>query len=371
MSEMIKMMELTSSQNYVNSIEGKAKNDLINEILERAYAYLKGSQLKQLNVTLNECFEGYEIFVDNKLDTDENYQETNETILYTFLSTKKIEGASKRTIGYYRSTLEKFFEYVDCPLADVETEKIREYLNWKQSLNNCSNTTLDNIRRVLSTFFNFCLDEGIIQINPMRRVKKIKSTKVVKKAFDDLEIEAMREYLSQMPTKSHYEKLLKLRDRALFELLLSSGIRIHECVNLNKNDLDLNTNSFKVLGKGNKERICYFSPKAKYHLTKMFNFKPQKKYAKHDNPALFINYRTGGRLGINAIERRLREMGAVLEIEVHPHKFRRTFATNLIRKEVPIEQVKEMMGHANMDTTMIYTVLDQEQIKMNHNKYSG
>lgn len=357
--------------NTINALQGEAKNNLINEILERASMYLKGSQLMDLNRILNDCFEGYEIFVDTHGLRDENYNETNRNILDAFIATKKIEGTSPRTRQYYFSVLLKLLDWADCPLPDMDTEKIREYLNYAQSLNNCSNTTLDNIRRVLSTFFVFCLDEGYIQINPMRRIKKIKSQKQVKKAFTDLEVEAMREYLSSMPKNTEYRKLMKLRDRALFELLLSSGIRIAECVSLNKSDIDLNTSSFKVVGKGNKERICYFSPKAKYHLKKLLEFKPHKKYAEFDEPALFINYKARARLPVTSIERRFREMGNQLNIECYPHKFRRTFATNLIKKEVPIEQVKEMMGHANMDTTMMYTVLDQEQIKMNHNKYSG
>lgn len=365
------MIELTTPHSITENLQFKAKNDLITEILEQAQHYLKGSQLMELNRTLNECFDKYEIFVDNKLNADENFEETNKSILETFLNTKKIEGASPRTISYYKSTMVKLLEYINCPLADIETEQIREYLNYVQSINDCSNATLDNIRRVFSTFFNFCVDEGFIQLNPMRRIKKIKSDKKIKKAFTDLELEKLRDHLARMPEKTEYQKLLKLRDRALFELLLSSGIRIGECVQLNKNDLNMTTCSFKVFGKGAKERICYFSPKAKYYLEKLFDYKPKKKYAKHDNPALFLNYRTASRMGVNAIERRLREIGRETDIRVHPHKFRRTFATELIRKEVPIEQVKQMMGHTNIDTTMIYTVLDQEQIKMNHNRYAG
>lgn len=366
------MIDNTINSNYINAIQGKAKNDLIESIIEKASIYLKGSQLMNLNKTLNECLEGYEVFIDNNLGRDENYNETSKIILENFISTKKIEGASERTLSYYHSTIIKMLNWADAPLADITTEMIREYLNYAQSLNDCSNATLDNIRRVLSTFFNFCLDEGYIQINPMRRIKKIKSTKVVKKAYTDWELEALREHLSELPTHTEYFKLLKLRDRALFELLLSSGIRIQECVNLNCNDLDFNNLSFKVLGKGNKERICYFSQTAKYHLTKLIEYQPKNKnYLLENNGPLFISYKSGERLGINGVERRFRELGKEIGIAAHPHKFRRTFATNLIKKEVPIEQVKEMMGHSNMDTTMIYTVLDQDQIKMNHNRYSG
>ena len=364
-------MNTLTQSNTINTLQGKAKNDLIEQILERASMYLKGSQLMDLNRILNECLDGYEVFVDTIEVIDENYNETNKNILDTFISTKKVEGASPRTLHQYFTALIKLLKWADCPISDMDTEKMREYLDYAQKLNNCSNVTLDNIRRILSTFFVFCLDEGYIRVNPMRRIKKIKSTKQVKKAFTDLELERLREYISSLPSRTEYQKLLKLRDRALFELLLSSGIRVSECANLNKDDLDLTSKSFKVLGKGSKERMCYFSSKAKYHLEKLLNFKHSRKYGKKDHPALFVSYKNGSRLTVHAIERRLREIGKILDIDCHPHKFRRTFATTLIRKEVPIEQVKEMMGHANMDTTLIYTVLDQDQIKMNHNKYTG
>lgn len=358
------------SQNaaVVNELQAKAKNDLTNEILEKASIYLKGTQLMELNKILNDVLDGYEIFVDNKLDFNKNYAEDNQTILDHFISTKKVEGVSPRTIEYYYTTLVKLLDYIDCPIADVEADLIREYLGYHQKLNNCSNTTSDNIRRVFSSFFGFCNDEGFVQRNPMRKVKKIKSTKKVKKAFTDIELEEMRDYINHMPERTKVQKYIKLRNNALFELLLSSGVRIKECVALNKEDINFDNRSFLVLGKGDKERVCYFSVKCAHRLKKLLDFNPPKQYRKSD--ALFVG-KAGGRWGINGIERFIREMGNELGIEAHPHKFRRTFATNLIRKEVPIEQVREMMGHSNLDTTMIYTVIDQEQVKMNHNKYSN
>lgn len=364
-------MSVLSDHNTIDALQGKAKNDLIEEILSRASNYLRGSQLMDLNRILNDCFEGYEIFVDKGLGIDENYAETNKNILDAFVSTKKVEGLSPRTIEYYFKTTIKFIEWIDMPLSDVTPDKVREYFSYYQGINNCTNTTLDNTRRVFSTFFAFCQDEGYIRTNPMRRVKKIKSQKQIKKPFEDIEIERMREYLSQMPSKTHYQKIKRIRDRALFELLLSSGIRISECTSLNKNDLDMEDNSFRIIGKGNKERVCYFSMTAKYWLQQLLNYELPEKYTYPDNQALFINYRLGCRLDKNSIERNIRNMGNYLGIVAYPHKFRRTFATNLIRKEVPIEQVRDLMGHTNIDTTMIYTVLDQAQIKMNHNRYSG
>lgn len=365
---------LYTPHTITENMQFKAKNDLINEILEVAQTYLKGSQLMELNRTLHECFNGYEIFVDNKLNLDENYEENNKTILTQFLHTKQVEGASPRTVDYYRTVLERFLEYLAISLPNVDADLIREYLQQYQKKNDCSNTTLDNIRRVFSSFFTFCQDEGFLHVNPMRRVKKIKSPKKRKKAFTDIELEAMREYLNDLPKTTDRLQLIRLRDKAIFEVLLSSGVRVQELVNINREDIDMDNKCFMVMGKGSKERMCYFSAKAKFNLNRLFNYEPKKqeqyKTRIENNPALFIDYRTGKRMGINGIERRIREIGNATDVHAHPHKFRRTFATNLIRKEVPIEQVMEMMGHSNMDTTMIYTELDQEQIKMNHNRYS-
>lgn len=364
-------MNILTQSDTIDAIQGKAKNELIEEILSRASNYLRGSQLMDLNRILNECFDGYEIFVDNGRVIDENYEDMNKNILDSFIQTKKVEGASQRTTYYYHSIILKLIEWADMPLPDITTEKIREYFSYYQSLNNCSNATLDNTRRVFSVFFTFCLDEGYIQRNPMRRIKKIKSQKQVKEAFTDIELEKMRDYLSNMPKKTRFQEILRIRNRAIFELLLSSGIRLSECVSLNKEDLNMENNSFRVLGKGNKERMCYFSAKAKYWLQQLLDYRLPKKYVHPDNPALFINYQTGARYEKNGLGRMIRDIGKSVGVKSHPHKFRRTFATTLIRKEVPIEQVKELMGHSNMDTTMIYTILDQEQIKMNHNRYSG
>ena len=209
----------------------------------------------------------------------------------------------------------------------------------------------------------------------MARIKKIKSAKKVKKPFTDFEIEKMRDELSRAPERTKSQKLFKLRDQALFELLLSSGIRLRECVQLNKSDIDLENKTFIVLGKGNKERQCYFSAKCQFYLSNYLNFKytgNTRKYA--DSPVLFISKNSkmeGYRFTLNGIETRIRELGRKCGVRAHPHKFRRTFATNLVNKGVPIEQIKELLGHANLDTTMIYAIVDQEQVRYNHRKYAG
>ncbi len=361
---------LSQSTGIVEELQVKAKNDLTNNILEDASQYLKGSQLMELNKTLNKHFEGYEIYVEKNVNLHENYKEENKAIVDTYLGNKKLEGLSPRTLSYYQESIEQFLEYVDKHLSDVTTQDVREYLAYRQSSGRCGAVALDNIRRNLNTFFNTINNEGFIQYNPMAKIKKIKSAKKVKSPFTELEIEKMREVLNKMPENTPYLKMLKLRDQSLFELLLSSGIRLRECVQLNKTDIDLQNRTFIVLGKGNKERVCYFSVKAQYYLNKLLNFNYEgntKKYA--NNPALFLG--RNGRFGMNGVERRIRDIGRSCGVKAHPHKFRRTFATNLLNKDVPIEQIKELLGHANLDTTMIYAIADQDQIRYNHKKFAG
>lgn len=365
----------TTSYRYANELEYKAKYDLTNQILEDSARYLKGSQLMELNKTLNKCFENYEIFVEQDIDLHKNYVEENKSIVEIYLNNKKLEGLSPTTLVYYKDTIYNMLDFVDKPLSDVVSQDIREFLSHIQDIGDCSNVTLDSIRRNLNTFFNTINNEGYIQINPMAKIKKIKSPKKVKKPFTDFEIETMRNYLSKLPEKTPNQRLFKLRDQALFELLLSSGIRLRECVQLNKSDIDLQNRTFIVLGKGNKERRCYFSVKCQFYLDKFLNFKyagNTKKY--RDESALLISKRGKGkeyRLSLGGVERRIREVGQVCGVKAHPHKFRRTFATTLVNKGVPIEQIKELLGHANLDTTMIYAIVDQDQVKYNHNKYVG
>lgn len=364
------MNGLLTNQGVTTELQVKAKTDLTNNILEDASHYLKGSQLMELNKTLNKHFQGYEIYVEQDIDLHKNYKEENKAILDIYIENKQLEGLSPSTLSYYKDTIETFLEYVDKPLSDITTQDVRDYLAFRQSNGKCSAVHLDSIRRNLNTFFNTINNEGYIQVNPMAKIKKIKSTKKVKKPFTDYEIEKMREELNKLPDNTPYLRLKKIRNQTLFELLLSSGIRLRECVQLNKDDIDLQNRTFTVLGKGNKERVCYFSVKAQYFLNKLFDFNYEGLKGKYrDDPALFVG--KNGRWGTNGIERTIRELGKKCGVKAHPHKFRRTFASNLLNKDVPIDQIKELLGHANLDTTMIYAIADQDQIRYNHKKFAG
>lgn len=278
---------------------------------------------------------------------------SNNNFLLMFLNAKKIEGCSERTLAYYKTTVEKLLDDVNDPIRKVTTDDIREYLANYQSINDCSKTTIDNIRRNISSFFTWLEEEDYIIKSPMRRIHKIKTAKTVKEVISDEEIEKMR------------DKCQNLRDLAIIDLLYSTGIRIGELVRLNIDDIDFEERECIVFGKGDKERRVYFDAKTKIHLMSYINSRSD------ENPALFVTLDAPyDRLRISGVEIRLRHLGRELGInKVHPHKFRRTMATRAIDKGMPIEQVQRLLGHSQIDTTMHYAIVNQTNVKVAHRKF--
>lgn len=278
---------------------------------------------------------------------------SNDSYLSMFLNAKKIEGCSERTLSYYKTTVEKLLDEIDDPIRKVTTDDIRDYLANYQGLNDCSKTTIDNIRRNISSFFTWLEEEDYIIKSPMRRIHKIKTTKTVKEIISDEEIEKMRDRCSS------------LRDLAIIDLLYSTGIRIGELVRLNIDDIDFEERECIVFGKGDKERRVYFDAKTKIHLMGYINSRSDA------NPALFVTLDAPyDRLQISGVEIRLRRLGRELGInKVHPHKFRRTMATRAIDKGMPIEQVQKLLGHSQIDTTMHYAIVNQTNVKVAHRKF--
>ncbi len=317
---------------------------VITEILNEMEEYLSVEQQKRLQQVLLK-----------KLSDNRPIQKPAENSKYQqmYLDAKKIEGCSARTIDYYNTTLCNFFKVVHEPIRQISTERIRLYLSEYQNTNNCSNTTIDNIRRNLSGFFSWLEEEDHILKSPMRRIHKIKTKKQVKEVITDEMIEKLRD---NCPC---------LRDLAMIDLLYSTGIRVGELVNLNISDLNFEERECVVVGKGDKERRVYFDAKAKLHLISYLNSRND------NNPALFVTLDAPyDRLKISGVEIRLRVLGRKLNIDrVHPHKFRRTMATRAIDKGMPIEQVQKILGHSQIDTTMQYAIVNQSNVKTAHRKY--
>ena len=272
-----------------------------------------------------------------------------------FISAKRVEGCSEKSIKYYKSTIENMLSSLDKSVKHITTEDLREYLADYHKRSSCSKVTVDNIRRILSTFFSWLEDENYIIKSPVRRIHKIRVGKSVKETYTDENLEIMRDNCGE------------LRDLAIIDLLNSTGIRVGELVKLNIGDIDFNERECIVEGKGSKQRRVYFDARTKIHLQSYLNSRVD------DNLALFVSLiKPYNRLNISGVEIRMRALGRRLNInKVHPHKFRRTLATRAIDKGMPIEQVQQLLGHQKIDATLEYAMVNQNNVKIAHRKYIG
>ena len=277
----------------------------------------------------------------------------NDEYLEMFINAKKIEGCSLRTLNYYRSSVRHMLSMIKTPVRKITTEQLREYLAAYQQINNCGKSTVDNIRRNISSFFSWLEEEDHILKSPMRRIHKIKTKTKVKETISDEDIERLRDHCEE------------IRDLAIIDLLYSTGIRVGELVNLDINDINFEERECIVYGKGEKERRVYFDAKAKLHLQDYIASRTDS------NPALFVTLDSPyDRLKISGVEIRLRSLGRKLNLtKIHPHKFRRTMATRAIDKGMPIEQVQKLLGHSQIDTTMQYVIVNQNNVKASHQKF--
>lgn len=328
------------------------KNTIIQEIEQSLLNYLDNSQLDVLHTVLCRCLDKVEIKVVE--DTDIHISEfTNMELINKFIAAKEIEGCSERTTKYYYATLIKMDSMISKNVTHLTTDDLRMYLTEYQKINNCSKASIDNIRRNLSSFFSWLEEENYILKSPMKRIHKIKTDKVIKETYSDETLELLRDNCNN------------LRDLAIIDLLSSTGMRVGELVRLNINDIDFENRECVVFGKGNKERPVYFDARTKIHLRNYINSRND------DNVALFVSLDAPhDRLNISGVEIRLRQLGRKLGInKVHPYKFRRTVATKAIDKGMPIEQVQSLLGHSQIDTTMHYAMVNQNNVKESHRKF--
>lgn len=314
----------------------------VREIEREMSAVLDGAQMKRLHECLSRI-----------MGTRDLESPDNNGLLRDFLNAKAVEGCSPRTIQYYSVTLSHFVGSLAVPLHSVGTAEVRNYLAERGESGDVSNVTLDNIRRIISSFFSWLEEEEIIYKSPVRRIKKIRSVMAVKPVISDEEMEVIRDSCTH------------LRDRAVVDLLASTGMRVGELVRLNRDDIDFEKRECVVHGKGNKQRRVYFDAKAKIHLQEYL------KCRFDESPALFVSLRAPFKpLSISGVESRLREIGReAAGLRLHPHKFRRTMATRAIDKGMPIEQVQVLLGHSKIDTTLCYAMVDQQNVKRSHSKY--
>ncbi len=328
------------------------KDEKLNEVMQNMLPYLDNAQMEQLKKVLQVAF--WNCSITEKQD-DEAACETNEKMIALFLASKRVEGCSDKTLHYYKSTIEIATTTMGKEIRHITTEDLRQYLTEYQRKKQSSRVTIDNIRRILSSFFSWLEDEDYILKSPVRRIHRVKTGTVIKETYSDEALETMRDNCTE------------LRDLAMIDLLASTGMRVGEMVLLNREDINFNERECVVFGKGDKERLVYFDARTKIHLKNYLASRTDQE------SALFVSLKAPyKRLQIGGVETRLREMGQRLEIpKVHPHKFRRTLATMAIDRGMPIEQLQHLLGHQRIDTTMQYAMVKQSNVKLAHKKYIG
>lgn len=326
------------------------KENLITDVIQGMLPYLNNVQSKQLQKVLQYTLENYEVTksVGREKKPEQDFVEL-------FLSAKRIEGCSEKSLKYYKATIAKMLASLDKEVKYIVTDDIRGYLTEYQEKNKSSKVTIDNIRRIPSSFFSWLEDEDYILKSPVRRIHKVKAACNIKETYSDEVLELMRDNCTE------------LRDLAIIDLLASTGMRVGEMILLNRNDIDFNERECIVFGKGSKERVVYFDARTKIHLQNYLESRTDR------NPALFVSLKSPyERLKIGGVEVRLREFGKQLGIQkVHPHKFRRILATMAIDKGLPIEQLQQLLGHRKIDTTLQNVMVKQSNVKIAHRKYIG
>lgn len=325
------------------------KNTIKQEVLQRMMLLLDNAQVKALEHTIDAVLSKY---MEDKQDAEEI---SSQQLLQKFLEAKRIEGCSEKTLIYYQNTVNRMLTKTGKEVTHIMTEDLRSYLTEYQKEKNLSRVTIDNVRRILSSFFSWLEDEEYLIKSPIRRIHKVKTTSSIKDTYSDEDLEKMRDSCEER------------RDLALIDMLASTGMRVGELVLLNQSDLNFNERECKVLGKGNKERIVYFDARTKIHLQEYIESRDD------DCEALFVTLKAPhSRLTISGVESRVREIGKQLSIDkVHPHKFRRTLATKAIDKGMPIEQLQQLLGHKRIDTTLQYAMVKQSNVKLAHKKFIG
>ena len=329
------------------------KQNIIQAVMAAMQRDLDCRQMARLKAVLTQELQG--VTITESVNEHEGNKRENGALLTAFISAKKIEGCSDKTLIYYQNTIERLLATVEVAICHITTSDIRQYLSDYQERKGSSKVTIDNMRRIFSSFFAWLEDEDYIAKSPVRRIHKVKTDSLVKEVLTDEQLEQLRDNCTHK------------RDLAIIDVLASTGIRVGELVKLNRTDIDFHERQCVVFGKGNKERMVYFNARTKLHLQQYLDERTD------DNPALFVSLSSPHtRLTIGGVERRFRLMGSKLSIpKVHPHKFRRTLATMAIDKGMPIEQVQRLLGHVRIDTTLHYAIVNQNNVKIAHKKYLG
>lgn len=323
----------------------------IMEVLRRMHTALQEPQLKELQDVLQMVFEGCTLV---QMKHEVRIADRSWMIdLEEYLMSKALEGKSPGTVERYRYELQRLLSYTNKAVQDVTDGDISGYMRAYKGIRQVSNQTLKNVRAVYSSFFAWLRDRGRIGRNPMALVENIKVEQKLKKPYTDEEREML---LRNCGT---------LRDKAMMEFFYSTAVRVSELASLNREDIHFISKDLVVLGKGSKERTVYLNDRTNLYMKEYLQSRTD------DNPALFVGTRSPhSRLSKTGIEDIIRRTGRRAGVEkAHPHRFRRTAATNALNRGMPVQEVAQLLGHAKLETTMVYCSVDQAGVKYHHQKY--
>lgn len=328
-------MSMEAKIAFTNRIKGKLRDNLT--ILQK----------EQVIRAVSECLIGFDL----ELDSIE-YRSSDE-LLRLYLNALEIQGRSQGTLGRYEYTIKKMINSVKVSTQEITVFDLRNYLTSEKE-RGLSNETLEGERQVFSAYFNWLFREGLISNNPIANLGPIKRMKKILRTYSEIDIEKLKQQCNS------------IRDKALVCFMDSTACRISEITQLNRVDVNINQMECKVLGKGNKERTVYFDAVTGLILEQYL------KERVDNNEALFVSKKAPyERLKPGAIREMLHKLqiNADLDHIVHPHKFRRTRATRLVKHGMPIQEVAAILGHEKLDTTMKYVVIDNNDIKNSYQRY--
>lgn len=327
------------------------KDEIVSSVLQEMMSFLNNEQLIALKETLRAKLCKYDI---KEKETGLMRIDNNAmNYLQVFVNSFRQNGKSEGTVEQYQGHLGRMLSYIGKNVQEIVDDDLIDYMHKYRQLRKVSGRYLNNMRLVFNSFFRWLQRRKVIQRNPVDGLEPIKYRQTVKKPLSPEELEKVRCACERE------------RDLAIVEFLYSSAVRVSELTALNRDDICWESDDVMVLGKGNKEREVYLNARAHLHLRQYLESRED------DNPALFVGEREPHeRLTRAGVEYIIKKLGVAAGVDnVHPHRFRRTSATDLLRMGMPIEQVQELLGHTKIETTRIYCTVTKEQVKSSHRRY--
>lgn len=325
------------------------RNSFLQDVETALVGKYTSEQIADISATVVKALAGYEVL--ERCTDIVPVDGVNQKLIKRYNACLMVDGKSEKTAYQYTRTCRKLSEAIGKPFPDMGTYDIRFFLAMEKE-RGVSNRTLENTRANLSAFFQWLLGDEVITRNPMATIKPIKYAEEVRKPFSDVEIDALRGACKS------------LKERALVEMLLSTGVRVSELADMNVGDINFDTLSVHVIhGKGAKERMTYMTAVSAKHLQRYLKFRQET------GEKLFYNIRHMP-IGTGGIRHILHALGEKAGVNnVHPHRFRRTFATNLARRGMAIQDIQRLLGHSDINTTMEYVCTDDTKVQTSYNRY--